>query len=130
MQQIYMRTLKLRTLRTTLDVCFWSCLILGIHGWPFAALVLRKVLPLTELHMSFMEIKNNPSIHTTSFQRRYDVCDSARRRIDVETMSCVYWNCKYIKSFKQNNSVWETKSDKLFKENDELQSEAAIRGVL
>ena len=28
--------------------------------------------------------------HTTSFQRRYDVCDIVRRRIDVETTSCLY----------------------------------------
>ena len=36
-----------------------------------------------------------PSRHTTSFQRLYDLyttsLTSYRRRIDVETTSCVYW---------------------------------------
>ena len=36
-----------------------------------------------------------PSRHTTSFQRLYDIyatsLTSYRRRIDVETTSCVYW---------------------------------------
>ena len=38
----------------------------------------------------------DPSRHTTSFQRLYDVyttsLTSCRRRIDVETTSCVYWD--------------------------------------
>ena len=40
--------------------------------------------------------KNNPSRHTTSFQRLCDVyttsLTSYRRRIDVETTSRVYWD--------------------------------------
>ena len=40
--------------------------------------------------------KRYPSRHTTSFQRLYDVytmsLTSYRRRIDVETTSCVYWD--------------------------------------
>ena len=41
--------------------------------------------------------RDKPSRHTTLFQRRYDV---VRRRIDVETTSCVYWEitCGHYKA--------------------------------
>ena len=41
-----------------------------------------------------------PSRHTKSFQRLYDVyttsATSYRRRIDVETTSCVYWDWRVV----------------------------------
>ena len=54
-----------------------------------------------------------PSRHTTSFQRRYDV---VRRRIDVETTSCVYWVAilNYIRLF---YTAWEVLCKKNCSEN-------------
>ena len=44
---------------------------------------------------------NDPSRHTTSFQRLYDVyttsATSYRRRINVETTSCVYSDVKFYR---------------------------------
>ena len=41
------------------------------------------------------DVSDFPSRHTTSFQRLYDVyttsATSYRRRINVETTSCIYW---------------------------------------
>ena len=56
----------------------------------------------------------NPSRHTTSFQRLYDVyttsATSYRRRIDVETTLCVYWDSSIRRLIQVKNEAY-----KLFK---------------
>ena len=53
----------------------------------------------------------NPSRHTTSFQRLYDVyttsATSYRRRINVETTSCVYWDSSIRRLIQDKNEAYK-----------------------